>query len=273
MSASDPDGCAGNPFAGFSAGLPEGVNAAQRGRGIVAGPGSALLKRSPTPRRNRRQEVPMPRPFALALLAASGVALLAAAPQSSSPADDLDARVSRFLEERRGTWRDMNVPDADGRALREIVLTHRYTRALEIGTSTGHSGIWIAWALAKTGGKLVTIDIDEGRHQEAVANFKAAGLAAFIDARLADAHELVPQLSGPLDFVFIDADKDWYTNYAKAVLPRLRVGGCLTAHNVYGRRWWRSETGEYYDYVTSLPFLETTIVNGGLSISYKRQTS
>ena len=213
----------------------------------------------------------MLRPAAVASLAACGVVLLAAA--SPRPSDELDARVTRFLEERRGTWRDMNVPDADGRALHEIVLAHRYTRALEIGTSTGHSGIWIAWALAKTGGMLVTIDIDEGRHREAVANFKAAGLARVIDARLADAHELVPQLTGPFDFAFIDADKGWYTNYAKAILPRLRVGGCLTAHNVYVGRRWRSETGDFYDYVAGLPFLETTIINGGLSVSYKRRAS
>ena len=48
----------------------------------------------------------------------------------------------------------------------------------------------------------------------------------------ADAHDLVPKLEGPFDFVFIDADKEWYTNYAKAVLPKLTVGGLLTAHNV-----------------------------------------
>ena len=42
--------------------------------------------------------------------------------------------------------------------------------------------------LSKTGGKLITIDIDEGRHKTAVENFKKAGLSEFIDARLADAH-------------------------------------------------------------------------------------
>jgi caffeoyl-CoA O-methyltransferase len=169
----------------------------------------------------------------------------------------------------------MNVPESDGRALHEIVLKNGYKSALEIGTSTGHSGIWIAWALAKTGGRLVTIDIDEGRHREAVKNFQDVGLAPLIDARLADAHDLVPKLSGPFDFVFIDADKDWYTNYAKAVIPKLRVGGCLTAHNVTPSRGRRSMgmTGDFYDYILSVPFLETTMVTGGggLSVSYKRR--
>jgi predicted O-methyltransferase YrrM len=54
---------------------------------------------------------------------------------------DLDAKVRSFLESRRGTWRDMNVPESDGRILYETVVKHGYKRALEIGTSTGHSGI------------------------------------------------------------------------------------------------------------------------------------
>ena len=198
-----------------------------------------------------------------------GLAAILPARATSPGSNELDARVTRFLEERRGTWRDMNVPEADGRVLHDLIVEHKYRQALEIGTSTGHSGIWIAWALAKTGGTLITIDIDEGRYREAVANFKAAGLDAYIDARLADAHQLVPKLAGPFDFVFIDADKDWYTTYAQNVLPKLRAGGCLTAHNVSPRRRW-SMTGDFYDYITSLPSLETTVVNGGLSISYKR---
>ncbi len=114
-------------------------------------------------------------------------------------------------------------------------------QALEIGTSTGHSGIWTAWALSKTGGKLITIDIDEGRHREAVANFKEAGVDRFIDARLADAHDLVPKLAGPFDFVFIDADKNWTLNYFKALLPKLASGGCFAElsprSKAFRRRW------------------------------------
>lgn len=204
----------------------------------------------------------MPRAARLALVPVA-LLLAAAAAGTADPPDGLDARVRRFLDERRGTWRDMNVPEADGRALHDLVVENRYTRGLEIGTSTGRSGVWIAWAMAKTGGKLVTIDIDENRHREAVANFKAAGVAAWVDARLADAHDLVPKLDGPFDFVFIDADKEWYTNYAKAVLPKLTVGGSLTAHNVSPPgRWRRQVTGDFYDYVTGLKNMESRFREG-----------
>jgi len=203
-------------------------------------------------------------------LALMGLALLSfAADQSQS----LDDRIKSFLDRHRGTWRDMNVPEADGKILYDLVLKNKYRKALEIGTSTGHSGVWIAWALSKTGGKLVTVEIDEGRHKEALANFKEGGLSEYIDARLADAHELVPKLAGPFDFVFCDADKEWYKNYLIAVLPKLDNGGCFAAHNVSGRGWGGG-TREFYDYVRSLPDLETSLAPeswAGISISYKRK--
>ena len=188
-----------------------------------------------------------------------GVRALAAQGQAA-----LDTRVKTFLRERAGTWRDLNVPDSDGQLLHDLIVEHRYTRALEIGTSTGHSGIWIAWALSKTGGKLVTVELDEGRHLEAKKNFAAAGLSTFIDARLGDAHALVPALPGPFDFVFSDADKDWYPNYFKAVFPKLDVGGCYATHNVSeaGRRGAQGSR-EYLTFLRTVPNAETTVDERG----------
>jgi caffeoyl-CoA O-methyltransferase len=218
---------------------------------------------------------------AAGLAAVLTVALLAsvprggtALPRRAQAGPELDRKVQAFLDSHDRQWRDMNVPEADGRILYDLVLEHKYTRALEIGTSTGHSGIWIAWALSKTGGKLITVDIDEGRHREAVANFREAGLDAWIDARLADAHDLIPALPGPFDFVFCDADKDWYKNYFVAVLPKLTVGGCFAAHNV-SRRMRRGGwgSGDFVEHVLSLPNMETTFPEGswaGMSVSYKR---
>lgn len=184
---------------------------------------------------------------------------------------ELDRKIQAFLESRRGSWRDLNVPESDGRVLHGLILKHKYTRALEIGTSTGHSGIWIAWALAKTGGRLTTLEIDPKRHQIAVANFREAGLADYIDARLGDAHEIVPALSGPFDFVFSDADKDWYKNYLVALWPKLAPGGCFTAHNVAPGS--SRGAAEFLEHLKTLADAETTIdrsSSAGISITYKR---
>ncbi|OFY75630.1 MAG: methyltransferase [Bacteroidetes bacterium RBG_19FT_COMBO_42_7] len=191
----------------------------------------------------------------------------------------LDEKVRKFLEDHSGQWRDMNISSYDGQLLYDIIIKGNYKSALEIGTSTGHSGIWIAWALSKTGGRLITVDIDAERHRQALQNFKEAGLSEYIDARLADAHELVKQLKGPFDFVFSDADKDWYKNYFMDVNPKLKIGGCYTTHNIsdrsmggYGRQGGRGGnggSGDYLEYVRSLKNYETTL-NRGTLISYKR---
>ena len=182
----------------------------------------------------------------------------------------LDEKVRMFLESRKGTWHDWNIPYADGKVLYDLILQNKYKNAIDIGTSTGLSAIWMAWALSKTGGKLITIEIHEGRHRKALANFKAAGLSRYIDARLADAHELVEKLKGPFDFVFSDADKDWYKNYFISLAPKLEVGGCFTAHNV--RSYGMEGIREFMDYVTNLPNFRTTVdktSSAGISISYK----
>lgn len=192
--------------------------------------------------------------------------------QTTKSNPELDARVKKFLDDTRGTWYDMNVPYADGQKMHDIIVQNNYTSALEIGTSTGLSGIWIAWALSKTGGKLITVDIDRGRHERALENFRKAGLIDYIDARLADAHELVPQLKGPFDFVFSDADKDWYRNYFIAVDPKLKVGGCYVTHNISEGTYRRGQNSDYLQYLRGLTNYETTVFTsgGGMSISYKR---
>ncbi|MDZ7646593.1 MAG: hypothetical protein U5K54_05105 [Cytophagales bacterium] len=52
-----------------------------------------------------------------------------------------------FLSKHKGKWRDLNVPYEDGKILHDIIIKNQYTSALEIGTSTGHSTIWLAWAI------------------------------------------------------------------------------------------------------------------------------
>jgi predicted O-methyltransferase YrrM len=188
----------------------------------------------------------------------------------------LDEKVKKFLNEHSHYWFDMNIPAADGQLLYDLIIKGNYKSALEIGTSTGHSGIWIAWAMSKTGGKLITIEIDGERYKTALENFREVGLSEYIDARLADAHKLVKELKGPFDFVFSDADKEWYKNYFIDLDPKLKVGGCFTAHNISapGRGGYRGYGGQgvYLEYVRSLRNYETTVNSdgGGVSISYKR---
>lgn len=191
--------------------------------------------------------------------------------QEGSGISRLDLVVESFLHNQQNEWRDMNIPSADGQVLFDIILEKGYTRALEIGTSTGHSAIWIAWALSKTGGRLITIEIDRDRYEEALENFGEAGVDTLIDARLADAHQLVPELEGPFDFVFLDADKEWYPRYFIALRPKIKVGGCFTAHNVLNT--YLSGISKFLNLLQSAQDFETEIIHSsssGISVSYKK---
>jgi caffeoyl-CoA O-methyltransferase len=214
-----------------------------------------------------------------ALVAVLGLSVLALRPlvacsrRITTSQDALNARVTSFLDEHRASWDALNIPKFDGQILHDIILKNGYKSALEIRTSAGPSSIWMAWAVAKTGGRLLTVEIDEGGYRTALKNFQDAGLGSFVRVRLADPISLVPTLSGPFDFVFIDADMDSCTTYSKMVLPKLRVGGCLTAHDFAPSRPRElvGTVGGFYDHLRALPYLETTMVTSGagLAVSYK----
>jgi predicted O-methyltransferase YrrM len=183
--------------------------------------------------------------------------------------NELDKKIKSFLKSNSDNWNDMNIPIADGKILYDIIIKNNYKNALEIGTSTGHSAIWIAWALSKTGGKLTTIEIDKERYLQAKSNFKKAGVEKYIDAKLGDAHEIVPAIEGSFDFVFSDADKYWYKNYFIAMDPKIKEGGCFTAHNTAMQI---SGIKEFLDYIEGLNNYKTTLDHSsrsGISVSYK----
>lgn len=182
----------------------------------------------------------------------------------------LDAKVEKFLKDHKRDWHDLNVPYEDGKVLHDLIVKNKYTSALEIGTSTGHSTIWLAWAMSKTGGKVITIEINERRHKEALKNIAEAGLSDYVDARLGNAHDIVKQLPGPFDFAFSDADKEWYKQYFMDLDPKLKVGGCFTTHNVTDGL----ADDDFLNYVKAHPKYKTTIdrsSRAGIMISYKRE--
>lgn len=101
---------------------------------------------------------------------------------------------------------------------------------LEIGTFTGYSAICLARGL-KPGGKLITIEVDDELESIAARFFKKAGLQNSIVQRIGPALEIIPQLSGPFDLVFIDAHKPEYSAYYDAIFEKVKPGGYLIADN------------------------------------------
>ena len=202
--------------------------------------------------------------LALVVLAA---ALVPAAP-AAEPLDD--AALRAYLDQMHGQSGMMNVPRADGEFLHGFILEHNYKRVLEVGTSNGYSSLWMGMALRRTGGKLLTLELDAGRAAQAQENFRKTGLNQVIELREGDALKLIPTLEGPFDLVFIDAWKEDYLRYFQMVYPKVRPGGAIVAHNVvsHGR-----DMQDFLQADQNHPEHETRIdrrSSAGLSISLKR---
>jgi len=123
------------------------------------------------------------------------------------PRDDFERNAFSVLADIHQNQQYLNVSRDDGRLLRIYTELANTKKAIELGTSTGYSGIWIALALRRTGGRLTTFEIDRPRAEAAAANFKRAGVDGLIDIVVGDAHKEAGKVSGPLDLVFSDADK------------------------------------------------------------------
>ncbi len=181
------------------------------------------------------------------------------------PATDAEKRI---LETAERIERFQSVPPQDGRLIRLLAEAIGARHAVEIGTSTGYSALWFALALRNTGGKLTTFEIDPERAAAARANFQAAGVSDIITVIEGDAHETIKTLTGPLDIVFIDADKAGYRDYLEKLLPLLRPGGLILAHNIRDG----SQNPEYVDAVTANPKLETILLNAQMAVTLKKRS-
>lgn len=142
-------------------------------------------------------------------------------------ADSIE-RMRAFIADKDDAW---SMPDEAMRFLHGLVLARRPARCVEIGTSYGHSGLWIAAALNETGGTLVTIDRDARKSGLASNTFADAGLSEIVTCRTGDARSILADIDGPIDFVLNDADKEGVRDYAELVYPKLTIGGIIVTDN------------------------------------------
>lgn len=187
------------------------------------------------------------------------------------PKTDIEKKILSVLDDmdknqRRGM---MNVPVEDGRLLRLLTETIGAKHIVEIGTSNGYSGIWFCLALQKTGGKLTTHEIDARRASLARENFKKAGVDKLVTLVEGDAHKTVTNIKEPIDILFLDADKEGYIDYLNKLLPMMREGGLVIAHNISPRQ----ADPNYIKAITTNADLETILYQqgGGVSVTLKKR--
>ncbi|MFL5761799.1 MAG: O-methyltransferase [Thermomicrobiales bacterium] len=128
--------------------------------------------------------------------------------------------------------RTRNVEKESGRFLHLLVLSMRAKTVFEIGSSNGVSTIWLASALAQTGGFMLGTEILPDRAAAADQNLADANLSQCARVMPVDARDLLKTFAGDVDFVFIDAEKDDYSDHFLSVIDKVRAGGVIVADNV-----------------------------------------
>jgi predicted O-methyltransferase YrrM len=142
---------------------------------------------------------------------------------------------------------------------------------LEIGTSYGYSTIWLAAAARETGGRVVTLELQQEKSDYARQQLARAGLEPFVEFRVGDARESIAALPGPFDFVLLDLWKDLYIPCFDLVLPKLATGAVVVADNMLHPPQSRPHADAYHAHVHRTPGLESVLLAVGSGIEITRK--
>ncbi|HEY2049047.1 MAG TPA: class I SAM-dependent methyltransferase [Caulobacteraceae bacterium] len=192
----------------------------------------------------------------------------------------LDIYHERMREEHSGRRRDVPVGEVDwrdqallavgpesGQLINILARSLKSPNILELGTSFGYSGIWLAEAARATGGRLTTIELAPHKSSHAREMSARAGLGEHVDFRLGDAVEVIESLPGGFDFVLVDLWKDLYVPCLEAFYPKLNPGAIVVADNMI--RPGGEDVERYERAVRAKPKMRSLLlpVGSGLEIS------
>lgn len=196
-------------------------------------------------------------------------ASLASLPAADYKGVSTEARQRLFKEFKRI---GLNTAPGDAMFLRILVETRGAKRGVEVGSATGYGAVNMGIAFERTGGHLVTIDIDPKMVEATRENVKKFGLEKTVTAVEGDALKELPKLEGEFDFVFLDALKSDYLKYLQAIAPKLKAGALVVADNVIRSA---GEMKDFLEFMQTSPDYEMVIVrsslekNDGMALCYK----
>ncbi|MEE9294592.1 MAG: class I SAM-dependent methyltransferase [Phycisphaerae bacterium] len=143
-----------------------------------------------------------------------------------------------------------------------LVLATGAQRVVEIGTSYGYSGLWIASALAETSGTLITVDHEERKSGAARQYFESAGLGGRIEIQTGKAEHVLKSITGPIDFVLNDADKENCIRYVELLADKLADRAVILTDNIDTHRAQLAEFIEWIDLHPNFESVSLPLGNG-----------
>lgn len=201
--------------------------------------------------------------------------------RNRTPEDRLLGELRRETVERVGALAGMMISEEQGLFLRILVAATNAKQVVEVGTFTGYSAACMAAALPADG-RLLCCDVSEEWTSIGARYWRRSGLSDRIDLRIAPALDTLRALSSdpPVDFAFVDADKDNYVDYFEALLPKLRTNGLLAFDNVMWHNWMMDAANqdaetigirEFNDHVLGDPRVETVMLHVGDGLTLIRK--
>ena len=158
----------------------------------------------------------------------------------------------------------LNLESDTARLIAILARASSASRVIEIGTSNGYSTIWLAWAVAPAGGRVISIEKSPQKQAMARENLVRAGFENNVELRLGDASAIARELPGPFDLVFFDADRVTAPEQLRILVPKLTPRALLLADNVLSHP---SEIAGYLNAVMDLTDFEHVIVPVGKGLS------
>jgi predicted O-methyltransferase YrrM len=159
---------------------------------------------------------------------------------------------------------------ASGQLVNVLIKSLKAPRILEIGTSYGYSGIWLAEAARETGGRVTTLELSEKKSAYAREMSRKAGLDGFVDFKVGDALELIGRLDHKIDFVLLDLWKKLYVPCFEALYPKLNPGAIIVADNMIEPASEHEAVMQYQHAVRTRPKMTSILVGVGSGLEISR---
>lgn len=176
----------------------------------------------------------------------------------------MNSKIKKILGKLEKTGKEFwIIPRETGEFLNKIIREKNCLRVLEVGTSIGYSGIWIAEALSHTGGKLYTLESHDERFKKAKKHFAEAGVTKYVTQLKGHAPDI--EIPDMFDLLFLDATKAEYVSYIKTFLFHMKKGGIIVADNALSHK---KALAEYEKYIFNSDQLKSNLIEIGTGIFY-----